>query len=132
MPRRPPQLRTRALARSTSRLKKKPWAHLYRTQRWRRMAKHQVDVDEPLCRMCKAEGRLVQAEIADHVKPHRGDENKFWNGELQSLCARHHLRKLNHEQYERRTGKPYRRRSGCDASGMPTDPEHPWHRERGS
>jgi hypothetical protein len=42
---------------------------------------------EPLCRMCLAAGQIQAANIADHVVPHRGDLDLFWNGALQSLCA---------------------------------------------
>jgi 5-methylcytosine-specific restriction endonuclease McrA len=28
--------------------------------------------------------------VADHVVPHRGNRKSFEEGELQSLCARHH------------------------------------------
>lgn len=42
--------------------------------------------------MCQAEGKTRAATIADHVTPHRGNEDLFWNGELQSLCKPHHDR----------------------------------------
>jgi len=44
---------------------------------------------EPLCRLCKANGRLVVASVADHIVPHRGDRALFM-GELQSLCVHCH------------------------------------------
>lgn len=44
----------------------------------------------PLCRFCEQKGFLTPATIADHVEPHRGDRQKFWYGELQSLCATCH------------------------------------------
>jgi len=55
---------------------------LHGTERWRRMAKHQLRV-EPLCRMCLAEGKVAAATTADHIEPHGGDINKFWLGKLQ-------------------------------------------------
>jgi len=42
----------------------------------------------PLCAMCLAEGKVVAARIADHIEPHHNDPIRFWNGKLQSLCAR--------------------------------------------
>jgi 5-methylcytosine-specific restriction protein A len=116
---------------STARLTKKPWSRWYSTQRWRRMAKHQVDVVEPLCQECKRLGHVVRATVADHVEPHRGDETAFWTGELQSLCSTCHLRKLGYESAERRTGKPARRIiKGCTPDGMPLDPDHWWNRDK--
>jgi len=113
---------------STDRLQKKPYAHLYRTERWKKLAKAQV-TDEPLCRMCLAEGVVKTAKVCDHIEPHRGDEVKFWSGPFQSLCWRHHLVKVNHEQYERRTGKKYQPKLGCDARGFPhADADHHWNK----
>lgn len=62
-----------------------PWRHWYWTTAWRKKAKAQL-LDEPLCAYCLREGRITPATVADHVKPHRGDPDLFWNGELQSLC----------------------------------------------
>jgi hypothetical protein len=54
---------------------------------------------EPLCATCLPEGRITPATDADHVIPHRGDQDLFWQGELQSLCAAcHSLRKQSQEK----------------------------------
>lgn len=45
------------------------------------LAKH------PLCEFCNKQGRVTPATIADHVEPHRGDVEKFWQGKLQGLCG---------------------------------------------
>jgi hypothetical protein len=63
---------------------------LYSTARWRLRAR-QLEA-EPLCRVCKDEGRLTPATTCDHVDPHRGDVGKFWAGSVQSLCDGHHSR----------------------------------------
>lgn len=107
------------------------WRHLYNTARWkgpngRRARQLQT---EPLCRFCKQQGRVTPATVADHVIPHKGDEDLFWNGELQSLCDQepwrcHSRRKQKIEAlgYE----------PGCDQSGRPRDPAHPWNRPTSS
>lgn len=41
---------------------------------------------EPLCAFCLRDGKATHARVADHIKPHKGDEGLFWNGRLQSLC----------------------------------------------
>lgn len=38
------------------------------------------------------DGVYTPATVADHVEPHKGDREKFWTGELQSLCRTHHNR----------------------------------------
>ena len=57
----------------------------YGTARWKRKREQQL-TDEPLCVICLKAGRLTPATVADHVEPHRGDMDRFWNGPLQSLC----------------------------------------------
>ena len=42
----------------------------------------------PLCAMCARRGRAVPANVVDHIIPHRGDRDLFWNEDnWQSLCA---------------------------------------------
>lgn len=62
---------------------------LYWTADWRAIAREQLRI-EPLCRMCRAEGHITPAVICDHVIPHRGNVDAFWNNPRQSLCAPHH------------------------------------------
>lgn len=46
---------------------------------------------QPLCVMCSAEGVTTAAEVVDHIKPHRGDQQLFWDqSNWQSLCKTHH------------------------------------------
>jgi len=54
--------------------------------------------------MCLAEGKVVAVRIANHIEPHHNDPIRFWNGKLQSLCARicHESRKKFVENRGRR------------------------------
>ena len=48
-------------------------------------------LSHPLCKMCEAEGRIAAAEVVDHVKPHGGDMELFWDSDnWQPLCKSHH------------------------------------------
>ncbi len=70
----------------TYRAKVQRW---YSSRRWKaKRARHLSD--HPLCWMCLDDGLAVSADIADHDPPHKGDETAFWNGQLKSLCKRHH------------------------------------------
>ena len=60
----------------------------YKTAAWRNRRAGQL-AREPLCWMCKAQGVVTAATVADHVKPHRGDPAAFL-GPLASLCKLHH------------------------------------------
>lgn len=48
----------------------------------------------PLCVACMRSGRATPATVIDHVQPHRGDVNLFWDSNnWQSLCKACHDRK---------------------------------------
>jgi len=54
----------------------------------------QVLADNPWCVQCQQHGLLVQASDIDHVMPHDGDWDRFWDrGNLQGLCRGCHTRK---------------------------------------
>jgi 5-methylcytosine-specific restriction protein A len=73
----------------------------------------------PLCRLCLERGRTVAARVVDHIKPHRGDRDLFWDVKnWQSLCSRCHD---SVKQSEERLG--YSKEIGND--GWPIDPRHP-------
>ena len=47
----------------------------------------------PLCVMCQAmkPPRVTAANVVDHVIPHQGDQELFWDeANLQALCKPHH------------------------------------------
>jgi 5-methylcytosine-specific restriction protein A len=45
----------------------------------------------PLCLVCKAKGIVEGATVVDHVEPHRGSQERFWNeANWQPLCKPHH------------------------------------------
>ena len=88
---------------------------LYNNPRWHSRRKDQLTA-EPFCRMCN---RL--ACIADHIEPHRGDVDKFYNSPLQSLCKPCHD---SHKQRAEKRGYD----SNVDSSGWPVDDRHPANR----
>ena len=48
----------------------------------------------PLCVECMRKGVLTPATVVDHIIPHRGDKDLFWNEEnWQALCTSCHDRK---------------------------------------
>jgi 5-methylcytosine-specific restriction enzyme A len=48
----------------------------------------------PLCLHCKREGIIAPANQVDHIVPHRGDKNLFWDqSNMQPLCHSCHSRK---------------------------------------
>jgi len=80
---------------------------------------------EPLCRLCKRQGKVTPANVVDHIEKHFGDPEKFWCGELQSVCRNcHEVRKKFSES------RGYDRAIGTD--GWPVDPNHPANLPRGA
>ena len=93
------------------------WNKLYNTQRWRRLAKHQLRI-APLCVKCLQRGMPVPATICDHIEPHHGDLVKFWCGARQGLCKPCHD---GRKRYEDMHGFS----NAIGADGWPIDKRHP-------
>lgn len=102
------------------RLDNRPSRFWYRTARWQRIAKGQIE-SEPLCRMCQAQGMIEPARICDHIHPHHDDPVRFWGGPFQSLCKVHHD---SVKQAEESRGHVI----GSGLDGRPLAPDHPWNR----
>ena len=99
----------------------KPFSYSHR--RWRRLRAMKLSTD-PLCEMCSARGRTTLATVVDHKKPiSDGGEPWDWDN-LQSLC------KTDHDAAKKSQEATGHLR-GCDANGLPLDPQHPWNRETG-
>ena len=72
----------------------------------------------PLCAFCRREGRLTAASVVDHVIPHKGDMDLFWDsGNWQSLCKPHHDR----DKKLIEAGKTPRGRIGIDGYPVRAD-----------
>jgi len=68
-----------------------PWKRWYKTARWQRLRQSIFLRDLFACQKCgRIEGDTSKL-VCDHIKPHRGDERKFWDeGNLQTLCKTCH------------------------------------------
>lgn len=64
-----------------------PWAGWYKTARWQRLRQQVFLRDLYQCRRCPRIEANTSLLVCDHIRPHRGDERKFWDpGNLQTLC----------------------------------------------
>lgn len=98
-------------------------AHLYNAQ-WRR-ARLAFLSAHPLCRMHMELGQVREAQVVDHIQPHRGDLGLFWDSDnWQALCKQCHDA---HKQAQEHTGLL----RGAGTAGAPLDLAHPWHRQPG-
>ena len=69
--------------------------------RWNKARKVYLN-HHPLCVKCLAEGKYVKATVVDHVVPHRGNQDLFWDEEnWQALCKKHHDHKtMTEDRYQ--------------------------------
>ena len=87
------------------RTREQPWRRWYWTQRWRAKARAQLRA-QPCCAECAKRGMVTVATVCDHVIPHRGDPDLFWQGEVQSLCATCHSSTKQAEERRGSAGRP--------------------------
>jgi 5-methylcytosine-specific restriction protein A len=67
------------------------------TDAWLRYSRNRLR-SYPWCVQHEQLGRLVPAAVTDHIVPHRGDAQLFWDeSNHQSLCKRCHDRKTARE-----------------------------------
>ena len=58
--------------------------------RWQK-ARERFLRSNPLCVYCKVKGRVEVATVVDHIIPHRGDQDIFWDeSQWQALCKSCH------------------------------------------
>ena len=64
---------------------------------WQKARRQYLEA-HPLCVMCEEEGKYVKATVVDHIIPHRGDPELFWDqSNWQPLCKHHHDMKTGNE-----------------------------------
>lgn len=95
----------------------------YSTGAWRVLRKRKLQV-EPLCQACSRRGLVTPASHVDHVLSiKQGGEPFPPLAGLMSLCPSCHSIKTNAKDRAGGKGVAFK---GCDADGVPLDPEHPF------
>jgi len=84
------------IAKATKSGSKKSWGYdtdFYRRKRWRNLRSYHL-MESPLCVECEKEGRLITANVVDHIIPRRKRPDlELDQSNLQSLCDSCHNRK---------------------------------------
>jgi 5-methylcytosine-specific restriction endonuclease McrA len=84
---------------------------LYQTARWKCQSREHLR-SEPQCRTCGA-----PASVVDHVRPHRGDAQRFWDrSNWASSCKRCHNEKTGRETRQRVGGS--KNQATCEAEAL--------------
>lgn len=70
---------------------------------WQRESKKFL-MQHKLCVMCLEEKKITEATVVDHIIPHRGDNDLFWDrNNWQPLCKHHHdvktMTEDRHQEY---------------------------------
>jgi len=123
----PPE-RSIGRARFKERLKKMsssapgPWQKLYKSRRWERRSRRNLQSFKYICQECLKAGKTVPATLSHHLREYQPNfsELEFWYGELTALCHDCHF-KIHHPGYEITRDFEI----DIDASGWPIDPRHP-------
>lgn len=64
---------------------------------WRKASKEYLAA-HPLCVSCQKRNIIMPADVTDHITPHKGDKDKFWDqSNWQALCESCHNRKTASE-----------------------------------
>lgn len=64
---------------------------------WKR-ARRRFLAENPLCAECARQGRVTAATEVDHIEPHKGSRERFWNCDnWQALCRECHSAKTMRE-----------------------------------
>lgn len=110
------------MRRSYNRAIQQQW---YNSMRWRKLRK-QLLAEHPMCQCPNCNEMGLEANVADHIEPHRGDARLFWNKDnLQALNKQcHDSWKQQQEGGRAATQQP---KYGND--GVPLDAKHHWNEE---
>ena len=77
------------------------------------------------CRPCAVQGRKVRSSVVDHIRPHRGDRQLFFDEKnWQALCKPCHDTAAKIKDHDGHM-------PGVSVDGSPVDQAHPWHERRG-
>ncbi len=109
-------------AADAKRRKTQPWRRWYYTKTWKLRRKAQLD-RIPWCEPCKRLGKSRKATVANHKKPHRGDRELFFRGEIESACKNCHDQAIQREEREGFSRE-------IDTDGWPIDEKHPFNSPR--
>lgn len=96
MPTKPPTHNPRRVAKrdyqrqyDKRRKAEKSWRKWYATAQWKNLRQITL-IRFPACTRCLPE-RVTPSTVADHIEPHRGNPELFWNPDnLTGLCATCH------------------------------------------
>jgi hypothetical protein len=99
-----------------------PWIKLYKSRRWERRSRRNLQAHKFLCQECLKAGKTEPATLSHHLNEFQPNftEWEFWFGELTALCHHCHF-KIHHPGYDIKD-RGFLLDIGSD--GYPIDPRH--------
>ena len=73
----------------------------YNSSAWRKVRKAYFTMN-PLCKWCEEEGKVVAADVVDHIIEINNGGEKLDSNNLMSMCHPHHNQKTNWSRAKRR------------------------------
>lgn len=74
------------MERQLSKYKRPAYTKWYNTAAWKRLRVAALK-NSPICKFCEERGRVTEATIADHITPHRGKSELFFDiKNIHGLC----------------------------------------------
>lgn len=107
-----------------------PNAAFYKTPIWRSLRTQRLILDGYRCTVpgCNAPAKVVDHRISRPDVPYLTDLDRIDN--LRSLCRKHDNQTKEQPGKKTRGNGGKHTVDGVDATGMPLDPNHPWHKGR--
>jgi 5-methylcytosine-specific restriction endonuclease McrA len=97
-------------------------AYLYKTKQWKLLRERQLQ-KQGMCECPHCKGAKLEANVVDHITPHKGDRKLFFNSKnLQSMAKECHDA---FKQSQEKGGAGFLQ--GCDKYGNPLSREHEWY-----
>ena len=97
---------------------------IYLSAEWKQVRKFVLARDDHRCVVCGRDVSAAGAARVDHIRRVTDGGAPFDPANLRTLCVTHDAQ----AHREKGTGSQHReeRFGGCDLSGRPLDPRHPW------
>jgi 5-methylcytosine-specific restriction protein A len=100
-----------------------PWQRLYKSRRWERRSRRNLQAHKYLCQECLKANKTTPATLSHHLNEFQPNftELEFFYGELTALCHDCHF-KIHHPGYQ--ITRDFEIDIGTD--GFPIDRAHPF------
>lgn len=100
----------------------KHWDKWRKSKRWKRLRLMVLD-EHPMCQCPNCDGKNLEANVVDHITPHRGDARLFWRRDNLQAMNKH-----CHDSWKQKQegGRSAYNKPKYSDDGVPLDSDHHW------